>query len=314
MPEDLETRFRRLLLLIPFVLGRPGVEVKEVCERFGITRSQLIADINLLFVCGLPGYGPGDLIEAFVDGDQVFIRTADYFSRPLRLTAAEGLMLYCGGRALAEAGAGGESLNRAMAALESALGRDALERVDVELEGTEDLSAIRTALSTRRRVHLRYYAQSKDENTDRKVDPWALFASGGRWYLVAWCHKVKGERIFRVDRIRELTVLEEDADIPEDVDLSKYENLYVRGAQAVDVVLDLAPQVASWVADYYPLESQERLDDGWVRVHLSAGGTAWLERLLLVLGPRARIVEPQSLSERVRGIACGLAEVYRRET
>src|SRR5260370_28665132 len=116
--ESLEERFRRLLTMVPYIVKHPGVSVRDIRSRFRITPSQLVADLNLLFVCGLPGYGPGDLIEAFVDGSRVWIRLADYFARPLRLTAAEGLLLYSGARALASSGAGDDALDRAIKALE----------------------------------------------------------------------------------------------------------------------------------------------------------------------------------------------------
>jgi predicted DNA-binding transcriptional regulator YafY len=122
---------------------------------------------------------------------------------------------------------------------------------------------------------------------------------------------VADERIFRLDRIRSVSVLEAPADVPKDVDLSKYESLYLQGAQDRPVTLDLAPQAAAWVAESYPLESQQVLADGWVRVHLTAGGTAWLEKLLLRLGPQARVVEPPDLAERTRELACRLAQRYR---
>ncbi len=310
MAESLETRFRRLLLMVPYVLSRPGVAVAEVCRRFGISRSQLSSDISLLFVCGLPGYGPGDLIEAQIIGDQVWIRLADYFSRPLRLTPAEGLLLYAGARAMLSSGVADEALGRALERLEQALSPDTLSRVAVELEGAGDLATVREALALERRVHLVYYAHSRDEITERDVDPWALFVSGGRWYLVGWCHRVGDERIFRVDRIRSVALLEAAADIPADLDLSRYESLYVEGADATHVVLDLAGEVAGWVAAAYPLQSQEPLAEGWTRVRLSAGGTAWLEKLLLRLGHQARVVEPHELSERVRERASRLAARY----
>ena len=311
MAESLEERFRRLLTMVPYLVQHPGVSVSEVRKRFGITRGQLVADLNLLFVCGLPGYGPGDLIEAFVDGSRVWIRLADYFSRPLRLTAAEGLLLYAGARALAAAGAADEALDRAVKALEQALGPDVLSRVSVELEGAGELATVREGLLARQRLHLVYYAHSRDETTERDVDPWALFLSGGRWYLVGWCHRVTDERIFRLDRIRSATLLDEPAQVPQDVDLSKYESLYVQGAGDVAVTIDLAPNAAGWVAESYPLDSREVLDDGWVRIRLTAGGTAWLEKLLLRLGRQARVVDPPELATATRALACRLAERYR---
>lgn len=308
-------RFRRLLLMVPFVLERPGVSVAEVCEKFGVTRAQLASDLQLLFVCGVPPYGPGDLIDAAIDGDEVVIRTADYFARPLRLTAAEGLLLYSGARALAAAGGagGGEALGRAVEKLGEALGPvggDALARVTVRLDGAGELEAVREALNNKRRLRIVYYANSKDATTEREVDPWALFAANGQWYLVAWCRLVDDERIFRVDRMKSAEVLETPAEVPEDVDLSKYQDLYVESAGATKVILELSPE-ARWVTGYYKTGEVTELEGGKLRVSLTAGGTAWLERLLLRLGRRAEVVEPKELAERVRDLACRLAQRYR---
>lgn len=310
MAEPLADRIRRLLLLVPHVIRHPGATVDDVCRRFEISPAQLVADLNLLFVCGLPGYGPGDLIDAYVDGNQVWIRMADYFSRPLRLTPAEGLLLYAGAQALAAAGVVDEALDRALERLREALGPEALERVSIRLDAAAEVASIRQALDRGRRLRVVYYAHSRDATTERDVDPWGLFASAGRWYLVGWCHRVEDERIFRVDRMRSVEVLDAPAEVPADVDLSKYEGLYVRGPGAVPVVLDVAPAAARWVTEYYPLEGQEPLDDGWVRVRLTAGGTAWLEKLLLRLGGQARVVEPPDLAGRVRDLACRLLARY----
>ncbi len=302
-------RFNRLLLLVPFVLKRSGVTVTEVCKRFEITRGELMADLDLLFMCGLPGYGPGDLIEAYVDDERVLIRMADYFSRPLRLTPAEGLLLYSGAEALAAAGGNSEALERAKERLLQVLGHEALDRVKVNVAALDELVVLREAMEAHKRIHIQYQSQSKDEVTERDVDPWALFLSAGRWYLVGWCHKVSDERIFRVDRIRTAAVLDVLADIPPDVDLSKYEALYVEGAGDFKITLEIAPQ-AAWVGDQYILTSREEMKDGWQRIQLSAGGTAWLERLLIRLGPHARLIEPEFLRENVKQTACRMAKIY----
>ena len=294
---------------MPYVLRNNGATVDEVCERFAITRAELVADLNLLFMCGLPGYGPGDLIEAYIDGDQVWIRMADYFSRPMRLTPAEGLMLYAGGQALAAVSGPDPALERAMQQLSRALTPGALERVNVGLEAPVELAVVRRALEARRRLHLVYQSQSKDEVTERDVDPWALLLSDGRWYLVGYCHRVNDERIFRVDRMRSVAELDEPAAIPDDFDLSQYDSVFFESDDALTVVLDIAPR-ANWVCDYYPLLSQERLEDGWIRIRLKAGGMAWLERLLLRLGPEVRIIEPEWLRERLKATAKALAQRY----
>ncbi|MEX0790468.1 MAG: WYL domain-containing protein [Actinomycetota bacterium] len=306
---NLEDRFRRLLLLVPYVLRNNGATVDEVSERFDITRTVLVADLNLLFMCGLPGYGPGDLIEAYIDGEQVWIRMADYFARPMRLTPAEGLMLYAGGQALAAVSGPDPALERAMEQLSKALTPGALERVSVGLEAPEELAVVKRALESRRRLHLVYQSQSKDEVTERDVDPWALLLSEGRWYLLGYCHRVDDERIFRIDRMRSVLELEDAAQIPDDFDLSRYDSVYFESENALTVTLDIAPR-ANWVCDYYPLLSQESLEDGWIRIRLKAGGVAWLERLLLRLGREARIIEPDSLREKLKATAASMARRY----
>jgi proteasome accessory factor C len=306
---SLEERFRRLLLLVPYVIRRAGAPVEEVCEHFGIRRSELVADLNLLFMCGLPGYGPGDLIEAYIDGGQVWISMADYFARPMRLTAAEGLMLYAGAQALAALGVSDRALEGAMEKLKQALKPGALERVNVGLEAPAGLGSVKEALQRNRRLSIVYQSHSKDEVTERDVDPWAVLFSEGHWYLVGWCHRVRDERIFRVDRMRRVTVLETASHAPEDLDLSRYETTYFESAHATPVTIDISPQ-AGWVSDYYPLDSQEELENGWIRIRFKAGGLAWVERLLLRLGPQAEVVEPESLRDRLQSTACRMAKRY----
>jgi proteasome accessory factor C len=308
--EALDERLGRLLLLVPFVLRNPGATVDEICKRFGIKKRQLASDIELLFLCGRPGYGPGELIEAEIVGDHVSIRTAEYFDKPFRLTPEEGLALYAGAQALIAAGSGDESLRRGIKRLEEALGPEALSRVRVGLESPPELRQVTSALDQRRRIRIVYQSTSKEEITERDVDPWTVFASLGRWYLFGWCHLVKDSRVFRVDRMLTVTILEETADVPDDLDSSMLDARFVKGPDSIKVVLDLAPKAAYWVTRYYPLEATEQLADGWLRVTLYAGGVAWLERILLSLGTNVRILEPLDLKGRIRELACRVAVRY----
>src|SRR5205807_4811870 len=127
---------------------------------------------------------------AFVDGSRVWIRLADYFARPLRLTAAEGLLLYSGARALKSSGAGDDALDRAIKALEQALGPDVLSRVSVELEGAGELATVREGLLTRRRLHLVYYAHSRTRRPSATSTPGPCSSPGaaGTWSagVIGW--------------------------------------------------------------------------------------------------------------------------------
>jgi proteasome accessory factor C len=312
VPESTRDRLRRLLLLVPYVIDHPDVTVDEVCEKFGIDRRRLASDLNLLFLCGRPGYGPGELIEAFILGDHIHIRMAEYFSKPLRLTAGEALMLHAAGRALVAAGSADEALGRALEKLEEALGERAPSgAVTIDFAGSENLDKIREALDKKRRVHLIYRSHAKEEETRRDVDPWMLLAGGGLWYLVGWCHRANDVRTFRLDRVRTAHLLDSEADVPEDLDPSQFSHVYARGPGSTEVTIEVAPRAASWIEDYYPLESRQEQPDGWMRLTLAVGGLAWVERLLMRLGSQARVVEPEELARKVKDTACRLAERYR---
>ncbi|MGE5763764.1 MAG: protein pafC, partial [Mycobacterium leprae] len=64
-------RLPRLLALVPYLLHHPGAEVGHVARLFGVSERQLLADLTLVWMCGLPGHTPGDLIEVSVEGGRI---------------------------------------------------------------------------------------------------------------------------------------------------------------------------------------------------------------------------------------------------
>jgi proteasome accessory factor C len=309
-------RLQRLLVLVPWVMSHPDSSVAEVCERFRITREELLADLDLLFVCGLPPFGPGDLMVAYVDGDRVVIEDAEPLARPLRLTRWEALRLLVAGRALAALGglAEADSLHRALAKLEAALtpeeaaaARELAARVAVDLDGTGAeplLGPLRDAIAERRRLRITYYSFGRDEITEREVDPLLVFAARGNWYLFA-LDRASGEgRVFRVDRIREWAPTGETFSPPEGVDLDAVARrpLFAPSPRDIEVTIELAPR-AAWVREVTPHERAEALDEGWTRLVLRTPHLEWAARLVLRLGDDARVVGPPELARRVRELA-----------
>jgi len=301
-----DERLQRLLALVPWVAAHDGPRVSEVCARFGCTEAELVSDLELLFLCGLHPYTPDMLIDVDVADGRVWIRYADYFTRPLRLTPAEGLALLAAGTSLLEGGKD-SPLARGLAKLAAALGVDAEESVDVSLGPAppETLRALSEAVVVHNQVELEYYAFGRDEWTRRVVDPYAVFSAGGQWYVTAFCHTVDDERLFRVDRIRTAVTLDSQFDPPVDKP-----ELTVYRARPGDprVTLELAPS-ARWVLEQYPTEAVEEAEGGRVRVTLAVSERAWLERLLLRLGPAAEVVTGDA--EVSAGAACRLLGRYR---
>ena len=317
-------RLRRLLAMVPWVLAHPEeATVEAVCARFGITRAQLMADLDLLFVSGVPPYGPGDLIEAWVDGDRVHIAFADVFARAPRLTWREAAGLYLAGRALArlpEVDPEG-ALSRALAKLETVLPADQLDRVQelaskvsVELDAdpveAERRAVLLRAAAASRRVVLEYYSSSRDEVTRRTVDPWVVFSASGHWYLSGWCHKARGERLFRLDRVLAVEETGERFERPAGFDPAAHARVRADpGSEGELCELELAPRV-EWAAEWLPLRASWRLPDGRLRVRLAAHQRSWVIRQVLRLAPDALPVAPPELAGEVRTAARQALALY----
>lgn len=287
-------RLGRLLAIVPWIVAQDGPLVADVCRRFGVSEQELIGDLNLLFMCGVYPYTPDSLIEVDVDEGRVWVRFAEWFRRPLRLSPPEALALVAASRAALELGEPAERegertvLASALGKLELLVGAGAEETLGIALgqAPAEVLSTLQMSLRERRRAKLEYYSFGRDQSGERVVQPWHLFSSEGHWYLLAWCEKVQARRLFRVDRVRSAALVDGQFEVPANVGPVP---VYEPAPADPLVVLELAAG-ARWVAERYPVEEVAQLDDGKLRVSLRASGDAWLERLLLRAGPDAKVI------------------------
>ena len=320
VPDRLGRRLGRILVMLPYAIQHPGVTVDELARKFGVPRQDVIEDLDLVFLCGLPGYGPGDLIDVSVTDDRVHVRMADYFSEPLRLSPSEALSLYAGGRALAALPEmeGADALKRALAKLARALGLGGTDdpggiHVALQPGPAEHVATLRRGLAEGRRVLIEYLSASRGELTRREVDPWALIVAWGRSYLVGWDHLSDDERVFRIDRVKAVTILEQAAPVPEDFDPQRYRRAFVERPGERRISLEISPAVARWFSEYYPVVASADLPDGWRRVTLATGSDRWAATLLLRLGEGARSVDPPEIAALARSLAQAIAARHRED-
>jgi proteasome accessory factor C len=310
-------RLSRLLALVPYLLARQGVPIGEAAREFGISERQLVKDLELLFVCGLPGHLPDDLIEADWEGGHVYVSNADAIARPLRLGVDEAVALLVGLRTLAELPGlhDRDAIERAIAKLERAAGDAAAPggQVAVEVDGHGRgaiLALWHQALALGRRLHLRYHVPARDETTERDVDPMRVVVVDGRPYLEAWCRRAEDVRLFRLDRVVDAKLLDISAAVPEDARHRDFdEGVFQPSPDDLLVTVDLRP-AGHWVAEYYPCESIEDLENDVLRITLRTADTRWVERLLLRLGGSGQVVEPVDLADRVRNKAMAALATY----
>jgi proteasome accessory factor C len=216
----------------------------------------------------------------------------------LHLTAGEGLALLAAGRMLLAVEGSDQSgpLATALRKLEAVLG---VASVSVDFHAPEHLEELRDAAERGDRIEIDYWSAGRDDLTTRRIDPGPAFFALGEWYTDAFCHLRGDQRMFRIDRIRAIRATDEHF---EPVAGAAPPGVYHPRPSDPRVTIEL-PLGASWVAESYPAEAVEDLPGGGQRVTLAVSEPAWLERVLLRVGPSARVVSPEAFEGTGSGAA-----------
>lgn len=284
-------RLRRLLAVIPWVHGRGEVALDEISDRFDYPIDRLRRDLTeVVQFVGVYPHTPDMLIEVFLDeeNERVRFELADYFKSPLRLTPQEGLSLVSAGLGLLGSSVGDNTpLERALTRIADRFDVALGDEIEVSLGGASAASVEQamTAANGQRCLEIEYHSLHRGEATRRVVEPHNVFSQDGEWYLRGYCRLAGAERTFRLDRVLSMRETGQGFE-------KRHESSTVTFAPSEDdlrITLELSPE-ASWVAEAYPVEASET-DGDKLTVTLAATSIRWVERLLLQLGPSARLVK-----------------------
>ncbi len=309
-------RLRRLLALVPYVVSRKVVGLADTAAAFGLSERELVDDLNMLWCVELRSPDPYCPIDLSYEGGEIVVSEAESIDRPLRLGVDEASALLIALRMLAEVPGleDRSALSRTIAKLEAAAGAagtvSAQVTVQVDDRGGRNAALVRDALDRSRRLHMSYYVPGRDEATERDVDPMRLLVVEGRTYLEGWCLRAEAVRLFRMDRVLDLTVLDRPASVPAQAEHRDVDQGLFRPS-AGDVRVEFELSVAGrWVAEYYPCEQAEELGDGRLRIGLRTPDTRWVRRLALRLGEDGRLISPADLAAEVREDAAAALAQY----
>ncbi|GAA3966898.1 helix-turn-helix transcriptional regulator [Gordonia caeni] len=309
------SRFSRLLAMVPYFQARPGIKMSVAAAELGVTEAQLDKDLNQLWVCGLPGGLGGDLIDIEFGGGYVNVHYTAGMDRPLRLTGTEANILLVALRMLldAQGALDADAIRRAIAKIEEATGASRAVVIDDGADPGEHPSSatIREAVARRRALRIRYYTPSRDEVTERVVDPIRVQVVDSHSYLDAWCRESDGRRLFRFDRVQDADLLDEPARPPADV--AAVPISMPTHDQTMPVArIEVDPE-ALWVIEYYqarPL-TEPAGETEPVVAEITYASPDWLARLLQSFGGRVRLISTDEQSREVRGAIAGTAAAAR---
>ena len=319
----------RLLTLVPYLHAHGEVRLEEAATALGVDADQLLRDLKVLFMCGMPGGYPDDLIDVDLDALEgpdgvqadgvIRVSNADYLKRPLRLNPTEASAVIVALRALRNGARDDtrEVVDRALAKLEAAAAQgaaDAAAQIDpgdnaADADVALLASQLQGAADRGRQVRLSYYVPSRDEQSERVVDPRGVVNAEGHAYLDAWCHLAEAPRLFRLDRVVSAEVLD-DPEVTEPAaprDLG--DGFFTRDTEVTRATVLLEP-AARWVTDYYPAEEVREVGEGRLEVDFLVADQRWLTRLVLGLLPHARVLAPHAAADALMAAAQETLRLY----
>ena len=314
-PAGAQEHLSRLLDLVPYILANQGADMDDTARRFGISRDQLAADLNLLFVSG-PRYYPNGLMDVNFETGEIFIDNADNLSQPVRLAMDEAAALIVGldtlaalpGAAPTDAVTSAHTKLSEAAGTAGAAGSTLAATLVRSGSSPAVLEELRNSIG-RRRLSIRYVVPSRDEVSERVVDPRRIFSENDTWYLDAWCHRAEAPRFFRVDRILSW---EDAGPLPEGVpqpDQHFPASLFTPGETDESVTIRLTPE-AGWVAEAYHAELRSPLPDGGQAIVLRTPATGWIPGFIARLGGSAAVAAPEELRARTTDWLAAALENY----
>ncbi len=310
------TRLVRLLNMVPYFQANPRVTRVKAAADLGVSAGQLQEDLDQLWCCGLPGYGPGDLIDFNFSGDTIEVTFSAGVDNPLRLTSPEATVVLVALRALADIpGVVDPAAARsAIAKIESAAGIAARGSVGVVGEPAPDAdhvaATVRAAVRGNHALAIDYYAASHDTLSTRIVDPIRVVLVGDHSYLDAWSREAEGSRLFRFDRIVDARMLDERSAPPAPAMQAPPDtSLFDADPSLPSATLRLAAS-AAWMFEYYPIRLLRELPDGYCEAAITYASDDWMTRLVLGVGPAVRVLAPEALAQRVRRGAAAALQMY----
>jgi proteasome accessory factor C len=295
--------------MVTWLAARQSAKLSEIAEQFAMSEEDVERDLMLVSMCGLPPYSPDQLIDVLIIDDVVEARIPDYFHRPRQLTASDALSLLTAGRTLLAVPGADQSgpLASALDKLSDSLGGTS-GGVAVELDAPLLLDEVQRAADNIEQIEITHYSAAKDTISVRVVDPISVFNDAGHWYLEAFCHQADKVLTFRVDRIEQVTPTGKAPSRPKKPQ-KRGPVQPAPGADTEFVTITVGPH-GRWVGETYPVEEVDQLKSGKLRITLTVAGDAFLDRLLLRLGPDVVVNRPPAKKDALAQVATRILARY----
>ena len=302
MVDTAAVRALRSMDLIPYVLENPGVSIAELSARFSVTQAQIESDLQLVFMCGLPGYTPYELIDVAFEDGVVSIIDPQVLDKPRKFSSNEIVVIALGLKILIDIN---QTNTTALTKLKQLSDKIAKLGSNKSILMTGDVSAfpffeiISKAISEQRVLDLQYHSLIKDQITQRLVLPEKLYFLNGRLYLSALDIDIDSDRVFKVDLIKECKIGERVAG-----------KKVLESSTETIVILDVQKSNRNFIERNSSIITAMQENGDLIRVHLQVSNLEWIKLTVLSNAPGITVVSPEPLANAVKQSARDLLALY----
>ncbi|ASY23879.1 proteasome accessory factor C [Candidatus Nanopelagicus abundans] len=302
MVDNAANRALRTMDLIPYILENPGVSIIKLAKQFSVTEKQIESDLQLVFMCGLPGYTPYELIDLIFEDGVVSIIDPQVLDKPRRFTKSELVVIALGLQLLGELSASDSARLSKIKLLSNKI---------TQLGGSNSIifapssskspfvEVISKAITNKKSLTMQYQSLVKDEVSIRTVFPHNLYFMNGNLYLSAMDLAAKADRVFKVELIKTCEVGD---DISSEVVNDSNSTL--------EVVLDVQKTYKNFIERNSSIITAVEEQKNCFRVHLKLSNLEWLKRSILSNSPGIKVISPSLLAKEVATLATSLLASY----
>jgi proteasome accessory factor C len=306
MSDTAAVRALRTMDLIPYILEHPGISVNQLSKIFNVAEKEIEKDLQLAFMCGLPGYTPYELIDLTYEEGVVSIIDPQVLNKPRNFSSNERVVIALGLEILKEINLSNpENLKKIDKLREKFLDKkdeDSVIVVEQDLS-FPFLNIINQAIFERRIVIFDYQSVSKDVLSSRNVLPHKLYLQNGNLYLSGNDVQAQSDRIFKADQILSCTI----------GDLADTDRFHLTQQEEI-VELIVNHDNFNFIERNSSIIIDQEITNGQLHVKIRASNFDWLKRAILSNAPSIKVISPESLASEVEQMASDLISAYSRQS
>ena len=302
MADNAAQRALRTMDLVPYILENPGISTIDLAAKFSVTQKQIEKDLQLIFLCGLPGYTPYELIDLTFEDGIVSIIEPQVLTKPRNFSSNEMVVIKLGLEILREINVNEPNKLDKISTLLQKVHRETDQDsvlLAKEISSSPYYSVINTAISQRKQLSIEYQSVSKDQLSTRLIVPYNISMLNGNLYLSAYDMDRQSDRVFKLDLISKCEIGERT-----ELDLVKSTSI----DQIVELMVDV--KLTNFIERNTSIIVDQKLTADGIKVTLKVNNLEWISRAVISYAPKITVISPIALSEMIEQRAKNLLSAY----